>query len=94
MPPLRVESEDEEDVDDSDPDGGRRCACMTFALLYFILLIRYPATIAAMCNSISALKNHKEKLKKNNGSTSTPATASKAKETKATAKKKSAKKRA
>jgi hypothetical protein len=67
----------------------------------------FPVTIAAMesqietmRNSISALKNHKEKkskkTKKKDASASTPATASKAakKDTKAAAKKKSAPKKA
>ena len=106
LPPLRAESEDDEGDDDSETDEERSRARMSFASLCFILLIRFPVTIAAMesqietmRNSISALKNQKEKKskksKKKDASASTPATASKAakKETKATGKKKSAPKK-
>ena len=105
LPPLRAESEDEEGDDDSESDDERTRASMSFAILCFILLIRFPVTIAAMesqietmRNSISALKHQKEKKskksKKKDASASTPA-ASKAakKETKAATKKKSAPKK-
>jgi bromodomain-containing factor 1 len=107
LPPLRAESEDDEGDDDSETDEERTRARMSFAMLCFTLLIRFPVAIAAMesqietmRNSISALKTQKEKKakksKKKDASASTPATASKAakKETKATAKKKSAPKKA
>jgi hypothetical protein len=107
LPPLRAESEDEEGDDDSESDDERNRAGMSFAMLCFILLIRFPVTIAAMesqietmRNSISALKHQKEKKtkksKKKDASASTPATGSKAakKETKAATKKKSAPKKA
>jgi hypothetical protein len=106
LPPLRAESEDEEGDDDSESDDERTRARMLFAMLCFILLIRFPVTIAAMesqietmRNSISALKHQKEKKskksKKKDASASTQATASKAakKETKAATKKKSAPKK-
>lgn len=106
LPPLRAESEDEEGDDDSESDDERTRASMSFAKLCFILLIRFPVTIAAMesqietmRNSISALKHQKEKktkkTKKKDASASTAATASKAakKETKAATKKKSAPKK-
>jgi bromodomain-containing factor 1 len=106
LPPLRAESEDEEGDDDSETDEERSRASMSFVMLCFILLIRFPVTIAAMesqietmRNSISALKNSKEKKskksKKKDTSASTPATASKAakKETKAATKKKSVSKK-
>lgn len=106
LPPLRAESEDEEGYDDSDSDDERTRARMSFAMLCFIFLIRFPVTIAAMesqietmRNSISALKHQKEKKskksKKKDASASTPATASKGakKEAKAATKKKSAPKK-
>ena len=106
LPPLRAESEDEEEDDDSESDEDRSRARMSSTMLCFVPLIRLPVTIAAMesqietmRNSISALKNHKEKKskksKKKDASASTTGTASKAKkETKAPAKKKSASKKA
>jgi len=107
LPPLRPESEDEEDDDDSETDEERTRARMLFAILCFILLIRFPVTIAAMesqietmRSSISALKHQKEKKskksKKKDASASNPATASKGakKEAKAPPKKKSAPKKA
>jgi hypothetical protein len=103
LPPLQAESEGD---DDSETDEERSHARMSFALLCFILLIRFPVTIATMesqietmHNSISTLKNQKEKKlkksKKKDASASTSATASKAakKETKPTGKKKSAPKK-
>ena len=106
LPPLRAESEDDEGDDDSESDDERTRARMSSAMLCFILLIRFPVTIAAMesqietmRNSISALKHQKEKKskksKKKDASASTQATASKAakKETKAATKKKSAPKK-
>jgi bromodomain-containing factor 1 len=106
LPPLRAVSEDEEDDDDSESDEERTRARMSVSILCFILLIRFPVTIAAMesqietmRSSISALKNQKEKktkkTKKKDTSGSTPATASKAakKEAKAAPKKKSAPKK-
>jgi hypothetical protein len=106
LPPLRAESEDDEGNDDSETNEEQSHACMSFALLCFILLICFPVTIAAMesqietmHNSISALKNQKEKKlkksKKKDAFALTPVTASKAakKETKPTEKKKSAPKK-
>jgi hypothetical protein len=85
-------------------DEERSRARTSFGKLHFILLIRFPVTIAAMefqiesmRNSISPLKNQKEKKsKKRDAFSSTPATTSKAakKETKTAAKKKSAPKKA
>ncbi|KAI0005490.1 Bromodomain-containing protein [Russula compacta] len=88
LPPLRPESEDEEEEDDTDSEDER---ALTIAAM--------ESQIETMRNSISVLKNQKEKKakksKKKDASASTPATTSKAakKETKAPPKKKAASKK-
>jgi Bromodomain extra-terminal - transcription regulation/Bromodomain len=105
LPPLRAESEDEEE-DDTDSEDERARARMSFSLPGCILLTCFLVTIAAMesqietmRNSISALKNQKEKKskksKKKDASTSAPATSKAAKkDAKAPPKKKAAPKKA
>ncbi|KAI9512647.1 Bromodomain-containing protein [Russula earlei] len=89
LPPLRAESEDEEDEDDTDSDEERTRA-LTIAAM--------ESQIETMRNSISALKNQKEKKtkksKKKDASASISATTSKAvkKETKVPKKKSAPKK--
>ena len=56
LPPLRAESEDDEGDDDSETDEERSRARMSFALLCFILLIRFPVTIAAMESQIETMR--------------------------------------
>jgi len=90
LPPLQAESEDEEDNDSESDD--ERARALTIAAM--------ETQIETMRNSISALKNQKEKKskksKKKDASAPTPATASKAakKDTKAPPKKKAAPKKA
>jgi hypothetical protein len=51
-PPLWLEPEDEEGDGDSESDEEHTRARMSFAMLCFILLIRFPVTIAAVESQI------------------------------------------
>lgn len=107
LPPLRAESEDEEEEDETDSEDERTRASTSYRIsplhssnCSLVTIAAMESQIETMRNSISALKNQKEKKskksKKKDASASTPATTSKAakKETKAPPKKKVAPKKA